>query len=379
MTLCDRRTILRSGALGALTLGAKALPSRAVSGVSPRVERIVIVALAGGVRTRETLGTPSNVPNLMRLAEHGVLFPRTRASNLGHFGATLSIFTGISESRGIRDNARGTDPTLFEYLRKDLGLKASEVWISTSGGAQEANLAYSLHPDYGSRFGAGTLDGDGIFNTEFNALLGTYGKPRDLGIKEQALFERMRGSIGGAEQEALASVDSVERVESFLLEELRRGTQDIKGIGAADAKAFRVARNLLAVFRPRILAVVLRDADVAHGNFNNYVQVIRRNDEMLGELWGCVQADPELASTTAMFVLPEFGRDADLNSRRGLDHGDGSEDLNYVSLLCLGPGFRRGEVAREEVSTIDVCATVCALAGADARYARGKRLPRLFG
>lgn len=377
MTLYNRRTLLRSGALGALTLGAKALPARNASSLSPRTERIVIVALAGGVRTRETFGTPSNVPNLMRLAEQGVLFPRTRASNLGHFGATLSIFTGISESRGIRDNARGTDPTLFEYLRKDLGLNASDVWISTSGGAQEANLAYSLHPDYGPRFGAGALDGDGIFNAEFKALLDAYGKPRELGAKEQALFERMRGAMGG--KEPGSDVDSAARVESFLLEELRRGTQDIKGIGAADAKAFRVARNLLAVFRPRILSVVLRDADVAHGNFNNYVQVIRRNDEMLGELWGCVQDDPELASTTAMFVLPEFGRDADLNSRRGLDHGDGSEDLNYVTLLCLGPDFRRGEVVREEVNTIDVCATVCTLAGADARYSRGKRLPRLLG
>jgi hypothetical protein len=79
-----------------------------------------------------------------------------------------------------------------------------------------------------------------------------------------------------------------------------------------------------------------------------------------------------------MFLLPEFGRDADLNSRRGLDHGDGSDDLNYVTLVCAGPDFRRGEIVQEEVRTIDVCNTACALMGADARYARGKRLPRLM-
>jgi hypothetical protein len=333
--------------------------------------------MAGGVRTRETLGTPDNVPNLMRIAQQGVVYPRTRATNLGHFGSTLSIFTGISEARGIRDNTRGTDPTLFEYVRKDLGLPASEVWVSTSGGVQEANVSYSLHPDYGARYGANTLDGNGLFNAEFKHLLDTYGRPKEMDPAELALLDRMRNSMGrpGENHE---DADAAARVERFLLDELRRGTQDIKGLGEADAKAFRVARNLLAVFRPRFLAIVVRDADQAHGSYNNYVQVLRRNDEMLGELWDAVQRDRELADSTAMFLLPEFGRDADLNSRRGLDHGDGSDDLNYVTLVCAGPDFRRGEIVQEEVRTIDVCNTACALMGADARYARGKRLPRLM-
>jgi uncharacterized protein (DUF1501 family) len=187
----------------------------------------------------------------------------------------------------------------------------------------------------------------------------------------------MRASMGSATG-GHEDADANATVERFLLEELRRGTQDLKGLGAADAKAFRVARNLLVVFRPRFLAIVVREADLAHGSFNNYVQVLRRNDEMLGELWDAVQRDRELAGSTALFVLPEFGRDADLNSRRGLDHGDGSDDLNYVSLVCAGPDFRRGEVVQEDVRTIDVCSTACALLGVDPRLARGKRLPRLM-
>jgi uncharacterized protein (DUF1501 family) len=118
---------------------------------------------------------------------------------------------------------------------------------------------------------------------------------------------------------------------------------------------------------------------VAHGNFNAYVEVVRRSDAMLGELWDAVQRDPELAESTAIFVLPEFGRDADLNSRRGLDHGDGSEDLNYVSLVAWGAGFRRGAVVKEDVRTIDVCSTVCRLLGAEACFARGRQLPKLHG
>jgi len=373
VTMLSRRTLLRDSVACAM---AWPLHEKLVATDGPTIRHVLLVALAGGIRTRETLGSPSNVPNLVRLAERGVTFPRTRAANLGHFGATLSIFTWIAEPRGIRDNARGTDPTVFEYLRKELGWKSGDVWVSTSGGPQEANVSYSLHPDYGPTYGANTVDGDGVFNAEFKAILDVYGKPRSMEPAEQALLDEMRNSIEGKDVPP-GDPEEVARIERFLLDELARGTKDFNGLGAADAKAFRVARNLLSVFRPRVLSVVARDADTAHGSFNNYLQVIRRNDEMLGELWGAVQADRELADTTAMFVLPEFGRDADLNSRRGLDHGDGSDDLNYVSLVCVGPGFRRGVTVQEEVRTIDVCNTVCSLLGAEPRYSRGRILPKL--
>src|SRR5262245_31270288 len=135
MNVLDRRKLLQVGAAGSAAMALSTIATGR-SAATEKIKRVVIVALAGGVRSRETLGTPSNVPNLLRIAKEGVVFPRTRATNLGHFGATLSIFTGISEARGIRDNTRGTDPTVFEYLRKDLGWQANEVWVSTSGGAQ---------------------------------------------------------------------------------------------------------------------------------------------------------------------------------------------------------------------------------------------------
>ena len=386
MAELDRRTFLKTGALGAAVLGAGWPGTRSAAAHALAAERatkrVILVAFAGGVRSRETLATPTNVPSLKRLADEGVVYPRTRAANLGHFGATLSILTGIAEARGIRENARGEDPTLFEYVRKDLGFSPSEVWISTSGGAQESNLAYSLHPDYGAPYGANALDGDGIFNAEFKGILDAYGQPREMGEQERILLDRMRAAIVDPDQKgsvkAVNTAETCARVEQFLLDELKRGTLDLRGMGASDAKALRVARNLLAVFRPRLLGVVLRDVDVAHANFNSYVEVIRRNDAMLGELWAAVKKDPELRDTTSIFVLPEFGRDADLNSRRGLDHGDGSDELNYVSIVAWGPGFRRGTSVQEEVRTIDVCNTVCDLLGADPRFARGRRLPKLL-
>jgi len=377
-----RRALLRSGAgalAGAALLGASPL-ARAARAPERKTKRVILVAFAGGVRTKETLGAPDNVPVLRRMADEGVVYPRARTSNLGHFGAALSLFTGISEARGIRENARGTDPTLFEYVRKEAGLSAGEVWVSTSGGAQQANYAYSTHADYGPRYGANTLDGDGVFNQEFKSIVARLGRPRELDEHESDLLERMRRSIGpGSGEDAVNTAETASRIERYILEELARGTADVRGVNAADAKSLLVARNLLLFFRPRLLGVVLQSADIAHGSYNSYVEVVRRNDESLGELWKAVKEDPELRDSTAIFVLPEFGRDRDLNSRRGLDHGDGSEDLNYVSAVCWGPEFKRGHVVSQEVRTIDVCPTVCEIFGVKARYARGERLPQLYG
>ena len=379
----DRRAFLGAAALaGGSLLAPRAAAARAAWS-QRKTQRVILVAMAGGVRSRETIGTPANVPSLMGLAEEGVLYTRARSANLGHFGAALSIFTGISEARGIRENARGGDPTLFEYVRKDLDLAAGDVWISTSGGVQQTNYAYGLHPDYGAAYGANTLDGDGIFNSELQSILKAYGRPKPLPQAEEAVLARLRGAIGrGVEGAgaglALNSPESAARVERYILDELSAGTADIRGANAADAKALRVARNLVSVFRPKLIGVALQQADVAHGSFNAYVEVLRQNDAALGELVAAVKADPDLAESTAIVVLPEFGRDRDLNSRRGLDHGDGSDDINYVAAVCWGPDFRRGQVVQEDVQVIDVCPTVCELLGARARFARGKPLPRLY-
>jgi hypothetical protein len=377
----SRREFLRraalTGALGPSLLGSLARGRDLAPLVPGRLTKhVVLIAFSGGVRTRETFGTPDNVPSLLSLAKEGVAFPRLKTSNLGHFGASMSIFTGISEPRGIRDNQRGPDPTVFEYLRKDLGLAQGDVWVTTSGGAQQTNYSYGLHPDYGARFGATILDGDGIFNAEFKSLLESFGRPRATTAEEAAVIARLRRGLGGdvdpAEREAL------ERVEKYVLEELTRGTTGLSGANAGDAKALRLARNLLTVFKPRVIGVVLQNADVAHGSFNAYQEVVRRNDAAIGELVDAIKADEDLANSTAVFVLPEFGRDRDLNSRRGLDHGDGSDDLEYVQGVAWGPDFRRGRVVEDDLRTIDVTPTICNLFGAQAKFAKGGVLKGLF-
>ncbi len=383
----NRRELLRAGVAGSLAgsmLGPMAglssaarLPLRA----DVKTKHVVLVMMSGGVRSRETFGSPKQIPNLVRLAQEGVHYTRLRTANLGHFGSSMSIVTGISEARGIRDNARGPDPTLFEYVRKDLGLSPQDVWIATAGGAQQVNYAYGLHPDYGARYGATTLDSDGVFNEEFKALVRRFGAPRPFDEqsagKVDAMRKTLRGTRGGGEA-AARGAEAKARVERYILDELGGGTSELRGAGSADAKALRMARNLLSVFRPRLIGVVLQDADIAHRSFNGYSEVIRRNDAAIGELMEVIRGDDELRDSTSVFVVPEFGRDSDLNTRRGLDHGDGSDDLRFVDGVAWGPDFRRNVLIKDDRRTIDFMPTIADLFGAKPKFAKGKVLREVY-
>jgi predicted AlkP superfamily phosphohydrolase/phosphomutase len=78
-------------------------------------------------------------------------------------------------------------------------------------------------------------------------------------------------------------------------------------------------------------------------------------------------------------VLPEFGRDQDLNQRNGLDHGDGSDCQRKVFLVAAGPDFARGKVKRTECATYDVCPTVLKLFGQPVpKMVGGKPIDDLF-
>jgi hypothetical protein len=136
----------------------------------------------------------------------------------------------------------------------------------------------------------------------------------------------------------------------------------------------RIGGNLFRGFKPKVLGVILQNHDVAHGSYNAYVEVIRRNDEELGKLWDGIQADPTLRATTSIFILPEFGRNKDLNERNGLDHGDGSPDINVISLIAAGPDFKKDLIVKKDVLALDVCPTVCELLGAKPEMAKGKPL-----
>jgi hypothetical protein len=376
-----RRGFLKRSGLA--MAAASPLASLLARAAPRRTERVVVIAFAGGVRSKETIHSPQNVPNLTALGKRGVVMPNVAAENVGHYGAALSIFTGNVEYFGIRENARSTNPTIFEYLRKGGMLDANSVWLSTTGGDQQINFAHGTHPKYGARYGASLIAPEGLFNAEFADILDAFGRPKTRPAEADRRIDELAASLdGSALTGGVAGSTSprapVSGVEDFILKEITGKTTDLTGPGAADAKALRIATSILSVFRPKLIGVALQQADVAHNSFNGYVEIIRRNDAELGKLIAAIDQDQELAATTSILVLPEFGRDRDLNERNGLDHGDSSEELGKVALIAAGPDFKSGRVLKDSAATIDVCPTVGRLLGASTPHARGKVIQSLF-
>jgi hypothetical protein len=96
MTAIDRRTFLGGAVLGTAILGSG---KGSLATIRSATKRVVLVAFAGGVRARETLGTPANVPNLMRIAEQGVLYTRARHESGPFRGDSLDLHRDLRGSR----------------------------------------------------------------------------------------------------------------------------------------------------------------------------------------------------------------------------------------------------------------------------------------
>ena len=384
-----RRDFLRTSALAGAGMAAGTVLGNATEAFAKKspgfkTKRVIIIGMAGAVRARDCIGTPANIPNILSIAQKGVVMSSVRAANLGHYGAALAIFTGCPENRGIRENRRGGKPTVFEYLRKHLKLPAHEVWLSTTAGAQTVNFSHGMHKDYGSDYGANLISTDGLFNAEFKDLINKFGQASLPSKEESSRVAKLMGSldpkwIKGAKDASFANeADASLRIQRYILEELKGDTAQITGPGSGDAKSIRVARNLLRLFKPKLISIVLQNHDTAHSSYNGYVEVIRRNDKEIGMLWQSIQADPELKDTTSIFILPEFGRDANLNQRNGLDHGDGSEDLRKVFCVAAGPDFKQGKTINKPFHSYDVCPTAAALLGVNAKHANGKLMKAIL-
>lgn len=293
------------------------------------------------------------------LESQGTLFPEVRFARggAGHFNG---LCTGVSGNyyvtQGLRD--RPASPTIFEYLRRHAGFKATDCWFVGVGiGGSRPLLNYSDHPDYGRQYGG-----------NFLAPLTTFGAPGQKHfmdfknyhpetdweiIREIRNFLNNNFVAEGLEIPHLYNTaeeeNKIREFVRYMFDKVKQGQVILPPVNDnRDLKTIGYAVEVLRYFKPKLLVVDLSDIDVCHSDFTAYLKNLHRADHGVGFLWREIQRIPEMQDNTIMLVMPEHGRDKDpnpiqdLNDWYAYDHSAGNENTRRIFSLMVGTGIDAG-------------------------------------
>ncbi len=369
----SRREFLRDAAslaLGGALLGASPL----VRGETARKRRkIIVITFGGGARDQETFAPEGqeNIPNLLKdLIPQSSFFTHvTNQGILGHYVATASLTTGIYETLNNFSAVPPDHPTVFEYFRKDLKRPSSDAWVvAPSNGFNR--IGESDCPSYGQGLGAAVILPKHLLGA---ANSGSHVDIDHL-LRDNYENPLYTPQLGGSEFE-LRQLEKVLRlsVDDFMTH--------ARTVSSPDELSVYIAKRLMEQESPSLLWITMHDIDIAHsGAYSLYVDAIRRTDRLCAEMWRAVQSDPEYAGNTTMFILPDFGRDADYDSGgNGFQHhrtGDAASRTTWM--MALGAGVREGVVFDTPMQSIDLVPSLGAIMGFSPVQSTGKPIRELL-
>src|SRR3984885_7106699 len=360
----SRRDFLRT-ATGAMCLASSTLNAM----VAPKNRKAVIVTFGGGARDEETF-MPDGQENIPRLL-HELMPQATFFTNvvnkgiLGHYVATASIVTGVYETFNNFAAVSPNNPTVFEYFRKDLKRPATDAWVvAPSNGF--ARIGESANKLYGPGLGAGVILPKRLLSAALSSAAD--GARYQHLLRDNYETPLYAPSLAGRQIE----LDQMAEVLKLSVDDF---ATHARSLVSPDELSVYIAKQLMRQLSPSLLWVTLHDIDIAHsGTFSLYLDGIKRSDRLCAELWQAIQKDPEYANKTAMFVLPDFGRDSDIDSGgNGFQHhrtGDASSRTTWM--MVLGPEVKQNVVIDRQIESTDLIPTLGAYFGFDARLSTGK-------
>ncbi|PYT21541.1 MAG: hypothetical protein DMG58_31970 [Acidobacteria bacterium] len=95
-------------------------------------------------------------------------------------------------------------------------------------------------------------------------------------------------------------------------------------------------------------------------------------------LWEEIQSNPNYKDKTTLLILPELGRDGDINAANGfLNHRSGDTSCRNMWVLAMGAGVPAGEIERP-VFHVDLAATAGELLGIKAGEMTGRPMREIL-
>lgn len=369
----NRREFLRTAVgVGASTAVLGFSPLRAAA--LPNGEKVVVVTFGGGARDEETFAPDGqeNIPNLLNtLLPQATFFAQVvNRGILGHYVATASLATGVYESFNNFAAIAPHNPTVFEYFRKDLRRPATDAWvIAPSNGFNR--IGESDNRGYGLGMGAGVILPKRLLRAAMPVNSGENYEHLLNDNYEQPFYVPQ---VAGNELE-------LQQLEGMLRLSVTDFTKHALTLASPDELSVYIAHRLMQQLAPSLLWVTLHDIDIAHsGAYSLYIDGIRRSDRLCAELWKTIQTEPEYAGKTTMFILPDFGRDSDMDAGgNGFQHHRTGDALSRTTwMMVMGPGIRQGLVVERPVDSLDLVPTLGARLRFTTPLAQGRPLTEVL-
>jgi hypothetical protein len=369
----SRRDFLRDAAgvaLGTSLLGA----SPFVHGeAAAKKRKVIVVTFGGGARDQETFAPEGqeNIPHMLHeLIPQSSFFTQvTNHGILGHYVATASLATGVYETLNNFSAVPPDHPTVFEYFRKDLKRPASDAWVvAPSNGFNR--IGESDSRSYGPGLGARVILPKHLLSVVNSGGVGDY---QHL-LRDNYETPLYTPQIGGGEVE-------LQQLEMILKLSVDDFMAHARTVSSPDELSMYIVKRLMQQESPSLLWVTMHDIDIAHsGTYSLYVDAIRRTDRLCAELWKAVESEPEYAGNTTLFILPDFGRDADEDpGGNGFQHhrtGDAASRTTWM--MALGAGVRPGVVYDRPMQSIDLVPSLGAMMGFSPALAQGRPIKELL-
>lgn len=370
----SRREFLRDavGTAGAGRLFGVSAPLLSGADRKPRASKAVVVTFGGGARDAETFAPEGqgNIPNMLReLIPQATFYTQVvNRGILGHYVATASLATGVYESFNNFSAVQPVNPTVFEYMRRDLKRPANDAWVVAPsngfGGIGESN-----HRLYGSGLGAKVLLPKHLLAA---SMAGKGGIDYEHLLRDNYETPLFDPSPAGS-----MSQDELHRTAELLRMSVDDFRLHAQSLSSPDELSVFLAKQLMRQAAPSLLWITLHDIDIAHaGAFSLYLEGIRRSDRLCAEIWRTIQQEPEYKDRTTMYILPDFGRDSDDDAGgNGFQHHRTGDPLSRTTwLMVLGPGVRQNVVVDRPVESVDLVPTLAQRLSFHARFAQGRPL-----
>ena len=367
---CNRRDFLRTAAslaLGSTVLGS----SRLLHAAAIPKRKVIVITFGGGARDQETFAPEGqeNIPHLLReLIPRSSFFSQVvNRGILGHYVATASLATGVYETVNNFASLPPEHPTAFEYFRKDLKRPASDAWVvAPSNGFNR--IGESSHRLYGPSTGARVILPKHLLKAAASGG-GDYEHLLRDNYETPLYAPQLSGNDFELEQLGMMLKLSADDFKSHA-----------KTLSSPDELSVYIVRQLMKELAPSLLWITLHDIDIAHaGAYSLYIDGIRRTDRLCADIWKAVESEPEYAGKTTVFILPDFGRDADDDAGgNGFQHHRTGDALSRTTwMMALGAGVREGLVFDRPVDSTDLVPTLGSMLGFTASFAQGKPIQEL--